>query len=289
MDDQLTAVTPAPAGPDIARRDLRFDTLEHCDLRGWHPEGLHVAHFFNALSIFFPKGETFFIDSVRHFADRVRSPRLRRDVSGFVGQEAMHSREHRRYNRALAQAGLPVAALKQALARRLALVRSLTSPEEQLAITIALEHFTAIMADVALDAGGVFAGADPRMTAVWRWHAIEETEHKAVAYDVYAEVTAGTRSAYWRRVRVMLLTTLTFWTLVFLYHLRLVRADGALWDVRGWGRLVRFLWLRPGVLRRLLRPWLAYFRADFHPWQHDNRDLVADWKASYAATGTAPA
>jgi uncharacterized protein len=289
MPDDPAFARTAPAALAIERRDLRFDAFEHCDLRRWHPSGLHVAHFFNALSVFFPKGETFFIDSVRYFADRIRSPRLRQEVKGFVGQEAMHSREHRRYNRALAQAGLPVEPLEHALGRRLELVRTLASPEEQLAITIALEHFTAIMADAALDAGGVLDGADPRMTAVWRWHAIEETEHKAVAYDVYAEVTGGTRCAYWRRVRVMLLTTLTFWTLVFLYHLRLVRADGALWDLRGWGRLLRFLWLRPGALRRLVRPWLDYFRPDFHPWQHDNLHRVSDWKATYAATGQAPA
>src|SRR5262249_54455281 len=166
------------------------------------------------LSIFFPKGEAFFIDSVKHFADRIESPRLRADIKGFVGQEAMHSREHHRYNRALARAGLPVERLERALVRRLDLLRSIASPEEQLAVTIALEHFTAIMANTVLEDGGVLAGADSRMSAVWRWHAIEETEHKAVAYDVYAEVTRGTRSAYWRRVRVMLLATLTFWTLV---------------------------------------------------------------------------
>src|SRR5262245_53945156 len=158
MNDEPTVRT-SPDALEIARRDLRFDDVEQCDLRRWHAEGLHVAHFFNALSIFFPKGETFFIDSVRHFADRVRSPRLRQEVTGFVGQEAMHSREHRRYNRALAAAGLPVDRLEGKLTRRLDLVRSIASPEEQLAITIALEHFTAIMADTALAADGVLAGA----------------------------------------------------------------------------------------------------------------------------------
>jgi uncharacterized protein len=280
---QQTEVTPAP---EVVRRDLRFD-LEERNLRTWHPQGLHVSHFFNALSIFFPEGESLFIDAVRHYSDRIHSPKLEREVKGFLGQEAMHSREHRRYNRALAKAGLPAEELEQALIKRLDLVRKLASPEEQLAVTIALEHFTAIMANTLLSDDRILAGADPCLSAVWRWHAIEETEHKAVAYDVYQEVMGG--KGYWRRARVMLLTTVTFWLQVFLYHFRLVRADGAAGDLGGWWRLFRFLWVSPGGMRKLIGPWLAYFRPSFHPWQDDNLHLVESWKAAYETTGHAPA
>ncbi len=277
---------PTVPAPEVVKRDLRFE-IEDSDLGNWHPEGRHVSHFFNALSIFFPEGESFFIDAVRHYSDRIRSPKLQRELKGFLGQEAMHSREHRRYNRALAKAGLPAEDLERRLVKRLDLARQLASPEEQLAVTIALEHFTAIMANVLLSDDRVLDGADPSLSAVWRWHAIEETEHKAVAYDVYQEVI-GDRG-YWRRARVMLLVTLSFWLQVFLYHFRLVRADGAATDVRGWWRLFRFLWVNPGGMRKLVRPWLDYFRRGFHPWQHDNLELVETWKSSYEASGHAPA
>jgi uncharacterized protein len=114
-------------------------------------------------------------------------------------------------------------------------------------------------------------------------------EHKAVAYDVYLEVTGDGLAAYLRRVRVMLLTTLTFWSLVFLYHFRLVRADGAATDLRGWWSLFRFLWISPGGMRKIVRPWLDYFGRDFHPWQHDNSGLVESWREAYEAAGQAPA
>jgi predicted metal-dependent hydrolase len=282
MSTEPSTVT-APETLDIVRRDLRFDIAE-CDLRTWHPLGLHVAHFFNALSIFFPEGEKFFIDSVRHFRDRIRSAKLEREVKGFVGQEAMHSREHRRYNEALAAAGLPIDRLEAGVKAHLAFVREHRSPEEALAATIALEHFTAIMADVLLSHDGLLKDADPRLAAVWQWHAIEETEHKAVAFDVYQEVLGTGRAAYARRVIVMLLTTIDFWLRVFGYHFALVRADGAAWDVRGWWKLFRFLWISPGGMRRLARPWLQYFRRDFHPWQHDNFHFVQRWTAAYAAS-----
>jgi predicted metal-dependent hydrolase len=195
----------------------------------------------------------------------------------------MHSREHRRYNRALVDAGLPVKHLEERLVRHLELVRSRLTPEEMLGVTIALEHFTAIMADVALADERVLAGADERMAAVWRWHAIEETEHKAVAYDVFSALVGTDRRAYWTRIRTMIGATLIFWFLVFRYHFALVRADGVATDVRGWWRLFRFLWLKPGALRQIVRPWFSYFRRDFHPWQHDNVAHVERWKAAYAA------
>ncbi len=283
------ASSPAvPRVPDIVRRDLRFD-LESADLRAWHPEGLHVAHFFNTLSIFFPEGEAFFIDSVRRHAERVRSPKLRAEVEGFLGQEAMHSREHRRYNRALAAAGLPAEALEKTVIAVLDVVRKYTSPAEHLAATVALEHFTAMMADLALRDEASLAGADPRLSAVWRWHAMEETEHKAVAFDVYREVLGEGALAYGRRAGAMLLASILFWTLYFRFHLRLVRSDRATGDASGWWRYFRFLWISPGVIRKLVLPWFSYFRPGFHPWQHDNSGLVASWRALYAATGKAPA
>lgn len=288
MTQTSTANGTGNANLDIVKRDIRFD-LEETDIRHWHPQGLHVSQFFNALSIFFPEGESFFIDAVLHFKDRIKDPKLAEQVKGFLGQEAMHSREHRRYNRALTQAGLPAKELEDWLIRRLDFVRKYATPEEHLAVTIALEHFTAIMAHEVLSDPKILEGADPRMAAIWRWHAIEETEHKAVAYDVYRDVLGENGLAYWRRARVMVMTTITFWSFVFLYHLRLVRADNAATDVRGWWKLFRWMWIYPGNMRNLVRPWLDYFRRDFHPWQQDNHEYVEAWKAEYEAAGVAPA
>ena len=127
------------------------------------------------------------------------------------------------------------------------------------------------------------------LAAVWRWHAIEETEHKAVAFDVFTEVMGTGWGAYWTRVHTMLGATLIFWFLVLRYHVAFMRADGGATDLRGWWQAFRFLWIAPGGLRKIVRPWLSYFRRDFHPWQHDNRQHVDRWKAAYGATGLAPA
>jgi predicted metal-dependent hydrolase len=287
MNANRTETGSAQAG-EIVRRDIRFD-VEGCDMGAWHPAGRHVSHFFNALSIFFPEGETFFIDSVLHYKDRIHSPRLAAEVKAFTGQEGVHSREHRRYNRALTRAGLPVPALEAHVARHLEMLRERLSPARALGVTIALEHFTAIMADALLSDDRGLEGADRRLAAVWRWHAIEETEHKAVAFDVFAEAVGTGTLAYLTRVSTMIGATIVFWLLVFRFHLAMVRADGVALDVRGWWRMFRFLWVAPGGLRKIVRPWLGYFRRDFHPWQHDNTHHVERWKAAYAESGLAPA
>jgi predicted metal-dependent hydrolase len=88
------------------RRDLRFNLPQEraCD---WHVQGSHVTHFFNALSLLFPAGERFFMDSVRNYRDQIDDPVLKKQVLGFIGQEAMHTREHVEYNDLLQEAGLP--------------------------------------------------------------------------------------------------------------------------------------------------------------------------------------
>ena len=265
----------APESVEVVRRDIRFD-LDTADLRSWHPEGLHVAHFFNALSVFFPEGEKFFIDSVRHYRDRIDSPALVRDVKGFVGQEAMHSREHRRYNAALERIGLPIAELDGRVKAHLEAVCERTSPQEQLAVTIALEHFTAIMAHALLTEKEPMAGAPRDVVKLWQWHAIEEIEHKSVAYDTYVFATRNL-SAFRRwaiRANVMLIISFQFWRSVLRHMGDFFRQDG-INTPRTWWRVCKFLLVKPGMLRRVFLSYMSYYRPGFHPWLHDDRELIA--------------
>ncbi|HUS25374.1 MAG TPA: metal-dependent hydrolase [Candidatus Binatia bacterium] len=282
---------PAPASgtasPAVVQRDIHFG-LGGASLRDWHPLGPHVSQYFNAMSLFFPEGEQFFIDSVRHYRDRVTAPRQLEDVRGFIGQEAMHGREHRAYNQALADAGYPAVELEAKALKQLKLARRLLPRSGQLAVTIALEHLTAIMAESLLGDERVLAGAPPQIAALWRWHAIEETEHKAVAYDVYQLAVGGGPKGYFLRCAIMLTATLRFIWQTMYTHYRLMKHDGLQRDWHGWRGLMRFLFVSPGVTWKIVLPWLSYFRPGFHPWQKDNRHHVERWKAEYAAQASPP-
>jgi uncharacterized protein len=274
------------------RRDLRFNLPPEraCD---WHLQGSHVTHFFNALSLLFPAGERFFMDSVRHYRDQIDDPVLKKQVLGFIGQEAMHTREHIEYNDLLQAAGLPAHKLDRRLLAILNFGRKILPPSYQLALTVCLEHYTAMLAALLLEDASRVGGSVEGYTQMWTWHALEETEHKSVSYDVWNAVLKPGPGRYLLRTGTMLATTLTFWLIVFDYHLRLIFADRKRGGhIRGMWRVVKYLYgPRHGVFPRIAGEWLSFFRPGFHPWDHDNRaqlaridGLVAAVDATNAAT-----
>jgi predicted metal-dependent hydrolase len=255
------------------RRDLRFkigsESASH-----WHVEGAALTHFINAMSLTFPEGERYFIHTVRHFRERVRSPDLIKAVTAFIGQEAMHGREHEEYNRRLDEAGLPAAKLQAFVADFFSVLKQYLPPEAQLSTTIAQEHFTAIVAEALLTNPDLIEGADPKVAALWRWHALEEIEHKAVAYDVYEAVMGRGAGAYALRAAGMVGTTAAFLALVLGLQASLMIADRRPGGRAGLVRMARFMFVSPGLWPKLAKPWVEYFKPDFHPWQHDNRHLL---------------
>lgn len=276
---------PAEQRPRITPRNIDFGLTDDLP-RHWHSGDPFITHFFNGLSLMFPEGERFFMDSVRRFQGEIRDPRLRDEVRGFLGQEGMHGREHRHMNELLAGWGYPVERISVWLERGLRIDRSLGS-KWQLAMTCALEHFTAIFADLVLRDPRVLEGAHPAFARLWRWHAVEETEHKAVAFDVYQTVAPGL-IGYLRRVTVMAITTVLFVLQIVIHAFWLEKHDGLAWELRGRRRALRFFWREPGFIPRGMRAYLRYYRPSFHPWQHDNRELVQEWETRYASAASAP-
>ena len=231
------------------------------------------------LSLLFPQGESFFVSSVAHFLDRLEDPQLRDEAASFMAQEGAHRREHARYNQRVLAFGADADWVDRRLAAFFRFGRRLLSPINQLAFTCTVEHFTAMMADELLRDERYLAGAEPKNAALWRWHCVEETEHKAVPFDVYTAVGGG----FLRRALMMLYSTLDFAVGVFVIWAYLMFKDGQLFRVSNWRSALRFSFVRPGLVVRLLRPWLSWFRPGFHPWQHDNSRLIERWRAANPA------
>lgn len=256
------------------RRDIQFK-LPASRTLDWHARGAPVTHFFNALSVFFPVGERFFIASVRNYRERIADPQLQQAVTAFIGQEAMHGREHETYNRLLQASGMPARRLERLVVAALGAAQKLTPKSFQLATTLALEHHTAIIADLLLSRPELLADSDPAFRRLWQWHALEETEHKAVAYDVWDQAVGSGRVMHAMRSLCMVSTTLAFWTLVAGFTVTMMETDPATRRrPRGYAELARFLLGKGGMFRQSLPDWLDYHRRSFHPWQHDNRHLL---------------
>ncbi len=274
----MSATTPADL--TITPRDLRVDRNTH-NARWWHGGDPVATAYFNALSAAFPQGETFFIESVRRYRDSVHEP-LGQQIAAFVQQEAMHTREHVVFNKLLRTAGYDLTAMDAETRRRVDEARG-RPPVVQLALTVALEHFTAIMAYSLLTEREPLPGASAEILRLWQWHAIEEIEHKAVAYDTFLAVTknmSGLRR-WLLRCHVMALVSLQFWYSNFQRMADFFRQDG-INTPRTWWRVAKYLLVKPGMFRRIFWNYLRFYSPGFHPWQHDDRKLIREVEAKLA-------
>lgn len=246
--------------------------------RHWCGGDAFLTAWFNALSMSFPVGEQFFLDSVRR-GFKALPPELQAqwdaEVKGFVGQEATHRRIHALFNAHLERQGL-VNGWEGRIQARLAPLEQ-ADPRHALAITAANEHFTALFADWLLARPEVLAQAEPRLQTLWLWHSAEESEHKCTAFDLYQALggSHAWRVTWMRRVAVFFLFDALRQTAANL------RRDGTLWRWSTWRSGWRHLLGRDGLLRVSHAAWKAYFRPDFHPSQHHN-DLSERWLQAHA-------
>lgn len=268
----MTIATPTDLV--ITPRDRRFG--RDAALSRWWMGGDAVkTAIFNALSVTFPRGEAFFIDSVRKHRDGA-DPRLAAEIQAFTKQEVVHSREHLAFNRRVTEAGYDTSRLEKSVEDRLAVIGT-KAPIASLAVTMALEHFTAILAHALLANTRYLKDSDRESGDLWRWHAIEEIEHKGVAYDTWMLATRNwPRRKRWTVKSVVMLSV----THNFLIHrtagiLDLLRQDG-LSGPRVWARLAWLTLGYPGIVRAIALPWASYFLPGFHPWKHDDRALIVD-------------
>jgi predicted metal-dependent hydrolase len=256
--------------------------LEAPVARHWNGGDAFRTAFFNALSLSFPLGEQFFVDSVRDGAKQLAphdAARFGDEVRGFMGQEATHRRVHALFNAHLERQGL-VNHWERRIRRRLRLLDGV-DVRAWLAVTAAAEHFTAILAEHLLSHPRALAGAEPRLAAMWLWHASEESEHRSTAFDLYRAL-AGTEK---RRLRLFRLVTFNFATDLLRQTMHNLWRDGTLFERRTWASGWRFLFAPGGVVRDCYRPWRRYFRGDFHPdqlrtpraeeWLRDHADLLS--------------
>lgn len=286
----MARTTGTPANLVIHKRDWKFGRAT-THPRWWHSGDPGRTAFFNALSSTFPLGEKFFIASVRYFHDATSEP-LRSQIDHFMFQEAMHSREHAAFNRQAEAAGYDIQGLEERTRRSIALSSS-RPPLQKLAATCALEHFTAVLARSALADPAHFVGVPTEAAQLWRWHAVEEIEHKAVAFDTWLHATrhrSGLRR-WTERCMVMFVTTVRFHWVIYRNTADLLKQDGKN-TIRTWFRLLGYLYGKPGPMRRLLQGIIRYFRPGFHPWQMDDRALLSEALANLspqAGSKAAPA
>lgn len=272
-----TTTATAPSEPrKVPTRRISFEESLRELPRHFAADGdLITSHVIAALSSVFPDGEDFFVRSVRRYRDRVTDPELKRQVAGFIGQEAMHGREHRMFNDRLAELGYPTKRIEKLTNAMLRGRERVMTDASNLALTAALEHFTATLAELVLSDPDVRRRmGDPAVRDLFVWHALEEAEHKAVAFDVYRAIGGSerTRIITMKGIRIGFIVFIAAHVVVSLLGDRETYRRGVL--RRSWRNFAS----SPLADRALWRKLRLYDRRGFHPDDIDTDELVDRWR-----------
>lgn len=280
----MTTATAVPPRRIVTRR-ISFEFPEDDLPRHFVGGDLVMSHVVAMLSAMFPNGEDFFVSSVRRYRDEISDPELKKQVAKFIGQEAVHGREHRELNERLAGLGFATRTVDRAVG---VLFKGLASkvlpPKTQLAVTAALEHYTATIAEVLMssdDAQQMITSDAVRHLLLW--HALEESEHKSVAFDVFQTVSGN----QFLRARVMDVVTVLFLASLADATIRSLWRDPDARDLRRLGASIARLRRSPFLARGVRRRIRDYNRAGFHPDDHDASVLLERWRQElFGSAGT---
>lgn len=249
--------------------------------RYWFDGNPFITHMVHALSFLFPPGEQMFVNSVNYYKDQIQDPQLKRAVKAFAGQEHLHSASHQQFNDWIASqvpaAEQYCAALTEGINRNYERLEK-KKPIFNLAVTVALEHLTAIMAATFLRREDILDKVDPQVRSLLIWHAIEEIEHKNVAFDVYLAVGGSYRD----RVLALLISTVVLFFKTFYYQTQLLIQDGQWRNGRAAWSAIKQLFGSQGFFTEASRSYLQYFKPSFHPSQHQDQELVERWQRKLA-------
>lgn len=261
----------------IKPRRMQFET-NNMDMAQFaiHKNSL-ISTFFYALSGMFPDGERFFIHTVRHYQKSIKDDRLVADIKGFIGQEAHHGRCHEDLNDEIEKLGIPMTMVSKNMNARVEMLKRRFGPERQLALTVAMEHFTASLAEFVLENPSLLDDAPDTFRKMMLWHSVEEIEHKSVAFDVFRLQV----NDEWMRRRVMVIAMISLFTRITFFQIRMLWKTKHFPSFREWKEATQFFWGKQGVLRANAHGVKKFFKRNFHPNDIDQSALINGWEERF--------
>jgi predicted metal-dependent hydrolase len=287
MNAKVNISNRAGASFPVRRMDFKFGDVP----RYWAKGDAGITHFMTALSSLFPEGEQFFVNSARAVRNdpKLADARLQKEISAFIGQEAMHSKEHLAFNASAQAYGYDVRKLEQrtgkviqygvAISTKLLKPFGFTKEMIDLTGTCALEHFTSTIAEELLSNPNIQAMfEDETMYNLWMWHAVEENEHKAVAFDVFVGMYGSGAKAYFMRSLALVLAMSILFITQSYFTATLLKTDGKLtW--RDTKYMIRYMYGANGFMTRQIPTLLSFLKPNFHPNDLDTTELLNKWRA----------
>lgn len=248
----------------VRHMKFQFASIQHSLFQN-NPWG---EYWLATMSAMFPAGERFFVHSVRNLQHRAQSQALKTDIAAFIGQEAMHAKEHEALNAWILGQNMDTRFISANVEWLMAALKRYCSASQQLAITAAAEHFTAILAHQIMRREDLQQrlSSNETLKNIWLWHAIEESEHKNVAFDLYQDAQGSNVM----RVLVMPPTTLYMIGLMVYGTVKIALQHRQNWNLRQCAEFYQLMFDEKGFIRTLKNDYLDYYHTDFHPLQHDS-------------------
>ena len=266
-----TNSTRLPASFPVRRMDYNFENTP----KYWCANDPAMTHYFTGLSTLFPEGESYFVRSVRALREHAKlNEGLDREISAFIGQEAMHSKEHHAFHISAQQHGLNPESLEKATGIVLKGLEKIFSKKWNLLVTVGLEHDTAVLVVSMMETVNEYM-TDKTIRDLWLWHSVEETEHKAVAFDLYEYLYGNGLNAYLPRVTIFTLSLILITGLSTIYQIVLMKRDKQLSNLKTWQNFFNFA---AKQYKTFIPKFFEYYRYDFHPNQTNEKNLVATTK-----------
>ncbi|UOB53794.1 metal-dependent hydrolase [Acinetobacter junii] len=266
-----TNSTRLPASFPVRRMDYNFENTP----KYWCANDPAMTHYFTGLSTLFPEGESYFVRSVRALREHAKlNEALDREISAFIGQEAMHSKEHHAFHISAQQHGLNPESLEKVTGIVLKGLEKVFSKKWNLLVTVGLEHYTAVLVVSMMETVNEYM-TDKTIRDLWLWHSVEETEHKAVAFDLYEYLYGNGLNAYLPRVTIFTLSLILITGLSTIYQIVLMKRDKQLSNLKTWQNFFNFA---AKQYKTFIPKFFEYYRYDFHPNQTNEKNLVATTK-----------
>ena len=266
-----TNSTRLPASFPVRRMDYNFENTP----KYWCANDPAMTHYFTGLSTLFPEGESYFVRSVRALREHAKlNEALDREISAFIGQEAMHSKEHHAFHISAQQHGMNPESLEKVTGIVLKGLEKVFSKKWNLLVTVGLEHYTAVLVVSMMETVNEYM-TDKTIRDLWLWHSVEETEHKAVAFDLYEYLYGNGLNAYLPRVTIFTLSLILITGLSTIYQIVLMKRDKQLSNLKTWQNFFSFA---AKQYKTFIPKFIEYYRYDFHPNQTNEKNLVATTK-----------
>lgn len=256
----------------IIPRSIRFE-FKNSYPKYWFDNDPIKTYYGNVLAAYIPYAERFIISNVKSYRHIITSPKLAEDVKNLLKQEGYHAREHFKYLNKVIKPHFPKLRIPTYKALMLFLFLLMGTKKAKLSMTAAGEFFTATLSEMFLKDPELTKGIPAELQEFWRWHFIEEIEHRSVAFDLLQ--AAGCN--YFLRIYGFLLACLFYFLAVFHTYMQHAFYDKKLFSLKFYYKTFIYLWVKPGVFRRSIRPYARYLKPFFHPSQVQNDYLIQEW------------